>query len=83
MESKNLSVPNINCGHCVMTIKKELGELKGVSKVEGDPQKKEITVECKVEGDPQKKEITVEWNQPATLDQIKATLKEINFPAAG
>jgi copper chaperone CopZ len=51
-----------------MTIKRELGEIKGVSKVEGDPQKKEITVE---------------WSQPATLDQIKATLKEINFPAAG
>jgi copper chaperone len=68
MESKKLSVPNINCGHCVMTIKRELGELEGVSKVDGDPQKKEITVE---------------WNQPATLDKIKSTLKEINYPAAG
>ena len=68
METMKLSVPNINCAHCVMTIKKELGEIKGVSKVEGDPQKKEITVE---------------WNQPANLDKIKATLKEINFPAAG
>ena len=68
METKKLSVPNINCGHCVMTIKKELGGIKGVSKVEGDPQKKEIIVE---------------WNQPANLDKIKATLKEINFPAAG
>jgi len=68
METKKLSVPNISCGHCVMTIKKELREINGVSKVEGDPQKKEITVE---------------WNQPANLDKIKATLKEINFPAAG
>jgi len=68
MESKKISVPNISCGHCVMTIKRELSEIKGVSKVEGDPQKKEITIE---------------WNQPATLDKIKATLKEINFPAAG
>jgi copper chaperone CopZ len=51
-----------------MTIKKELGEVEGVSKVEGDPQKKEITVE---------------WNKPANLEKIKATLKEINFPAAG
>jgi copper chaperone len=68
MEKTKLSVPNINCGHCVMTIKRELGEIKGVSKVEGDPQKKEITVE---------------WNQPATLEKIKSTLKEINFPAAG
>jgi copper chaperone len=68
METKKLLVPNINCGHCVMTIKKELGEIAGVSKVEGDPQKKEITVE---------------WNQPANLEKIKSTLKEINFPAAG
>jgi copper chaperone len=68
MESKKLSVPNINCGHCVMAIKRELGEIEGVSKVEGDPQKREITVE---------------WNQPATLEKIKSTLKEINYPAAG
>lgn len=68
MESKRLSIPNISCGHCVMTIKRELGGLQGVSKVEGDPQKKEITVE---------------WNQPANLEKIKASLKEINFPAEG
>jgi len=36
METMKLSVPNISCGHCVMTIKRELGEIKGVSKVEGD-----------------------------------------------
>jgi copper chaperone len=68
MESKKLSVPNINCGHCVMAIKRELGEIKGVSKVEGDPQKKEITVE---------------WSEPATLEKIKSTLKEINYPVVG
>jgi copper chaperone len=67
MESKKLSIPNINCGHCVMSIKKELGELEGVKKVEGDPGKKEVTVS---------------WEAPATLEKVKATLKEINFPAA-
>lgn len=67
MESKKLSVPNISCGHCVMTIKKGLGEIKGVTKVEGDPQKKEVTVN---------------WDAPASLEKIKTTLKEINFPAA-
>jgi copper chaperone CopZ len=51
-----------------MSIKRELGELKGVTKVDGDPQTKEITVS---------------WDAPATLDTIKATLKGINFPAAG
>jgi copper chaperone CopZ len=49
-----------------MTIQRELGEINGVSKVAGDPEKKEITVE---------------WNAPATLDQIKSALEEINYPA--
>lgn len=66
METKKFSVPNITCGHCVMTIQKELGELEGVSKVEGDPGKKEITVQ---------------WDAPASLEKIKSTLKEINYPA--
>jgi len=45
METRKLSIPNISCGHCVMTIQRELGEINGVSKVEGDPTAKEITVE--------------------------------------
>jgi len=67
MEETKLSIPNISCGHCVMAIKKELGEMKGVSRVEGDATKKEITVN---------------WEEPATLEKIKATLKEIHYPAA-
>lgn len=68
MSKKTFSIPNISCGHCVMSIKRELGELKGVSKVDGNPQAKEITVE---------------WDAPATLEKITSTLKEINYPAAG
>lgn len=67
MEKTELSIPNISCGHCVMAIKNELGELEGVIKVEGDPQKKEIEVE---------------WQEPASLEKIKEKLKEINYPAA-
>jgi len=67
METKKMLIPNITCEHCVMTIRRELGELDGVSKVEGDPTTKEIEVE---------------WEAPATLEKIKATLKEINYPAA-
>ncbi len=63
---QTFSIPNISCGHCVMTIKNELGEIKGVSKVEGNPASKTVIVE---------------WDAPATLDQIQDTLKEINFPA--
>ncbi|MBW1998532.1 MAG: heavy-metal-associated domain-containing protein [Deltaproteobacteria bacterium] len=44
METKTLSVPNISCGHCVMTIKRELEELEGISRVEGDSDKKKITI---------------------------------------
>ena len=67
MSIETLSVPNISCGHCVMSIKNELSELEGVKTVEGDPTNKSITVE---------------FESPVTLDQIKKTLKEINYPAA-
>jgi copper chaperone CopZ len=50
-----------------MSIKNELSELAGVKTVEGDPDKKTVTVE---------------WDAPVTEDKIKATLKEINYPAA-
>jgi copper chaperone len=66
MEKINLSIPAISCKHCVMTIKNELSEINGVSTVEGDPEKKEITVE---------------WDNPATLKEIKTVLDEINYPA--
>lgn len=67
MEKKTFSIPNISCGHCVMSIKNELDELAGVSSVEGDAKNKRITVE---------------WESPATLEKIRDTLKEINYPAA-
>jgi copper chaperone len=67
MEKRKLLVPNISCGHCIMTIQRELGEIDGVKKVEGN-----LTT----------KEITVEWDTPATLESIKSTLKEINYPVA-
>ena len=68
METNIFSVPKISCGHCVMTIQRELGEIDGVQKVEGDPDKKEISVD---------------WDTPATVEKIKATLEEIDYPAAG
>jgi copper chaperone len=66
MEKATFRIPNISCSHCIMTIERELKETKGVSKVEGDPDKKEITVE---------------WDIPASLARIQAVLKEINYPA--
>jgi copper chaperone len=67
METTRFSIPNISCGHCVNAIQKELGELAGVTSVEGDHAFKEITVV---------------WDAPATEEKIKATLKEINYPAS-
>ena len=66
MGKKTFYIPNISCGHCVKTIKNELEELVGVQNVEGDPEKKEINVE---------------WEVPATLESIKETLAEINYPS--
>ena len=66
MTKETFSIPNISCGHCVMSIKNELSELEGVKTMEGDPENKSITVE---------------FEAPVTLEQIKETLKEINYPA--
>ena len=66
MEKQTFSIPNISCGHCVMSIQNELSELTGVSSVNGDPGTKTVTIE---------------WDSPATVDKIKATLQEINYPA--
>ena len=67
MQETTFSIPSISCGHCVMSIKNELGDLEGVSAVDGDPDSKSMTVA---------------WDAPATLEGIKALLKEINYPAA-
>ena len=66
MEKRTLSIPNISCGHCVMSIKTELSEIEGVRSVEGDPDTKSIAVE---------------WDEPATLEMLKDRLNEINYPA--
>jgi copper chaperone CopZ len=67
MEKETFSIPNISCGHCVMSIKNELTELDGVKSFDGSPEAKTIDVA---------------WESPATLEKIKDTLKEINYPAA-
>ena len=66
MDKQTLSIPNISCGHCVMSIKNELSEMEGVKSVNGNPETKSIDVE---------------WESPASLEKIKETLKEINYPA--
>ena len=67
MEKHTFKIPNISCGHCTMTIENELKELDGIADVKGNVVDKTVTVQ---------------WQAPATMDQIRATLKEINYPAA-
>ncbi len=66
MEKQTFSIPNISCGHCVMSIKNELSEMEGVTTVDGNPESKTISVE---------------WDSPVTSETIKDKLKEINYPA--
>jgi copper chaperone len=66
MATKTFKVPNISCGHCVMTIEREVGELQGVASVKAEEASKMVTVN---------------WNEPpATWDGIRALLEEINYP---
>jgi len=67
MSEKTVKVPNISCNHCVMNIKREVGELSGVDSVEADADTKEVTVK---------------WSDPASWETIEETLKEIGYPPA-
>ena len=66
MTSVTYQIPSINCGHCVQTIKMEVGDLDGVQSVEADSASKQATIS---------------FDEPATEELIKALLVEINFPA--
>lgn len=68
METKTFVVPNISCGHCTHTIEMELGDLAGVTAVKAEQESKKVTVT---------------WEAPATWEQIRATLQEINYPPEG
>ncbi len=69
MENVTLKAPDISCMHCVGAIKRAVGQLQGVSNVDGDPGTKEV----KVTFDPGR----------VNLEQIKATMAEEGYPVAG
>ena len=64
MHEKTVSIPNISCGHCVMTIKNELMDIEGVSEVSGDPGTKKVTIT---------------WESPADWEKIEQMLDEIGY----
>ena len=64
MEEKTVHIPSIMCGHCVMTIKRELSEIEGVVSVEGSPETKKVTVT---------------WENPANWEAVKEVLDDIGY----
>ena len=66
MQTKTFAVPNITCGHCVMTIERELKDLSGVNSVKGDETSRQVTVEWD--------ETSLSW------EKIDSLLQEINYP---
>lgn len=66
METKTFLVPNIHCGHCTRTIEMEVSEVSGVVSVQANPETRQVTVS---------------WEKPASWQQIRSLLQEINYPA--
>lgn len=67
MQSKTFVVPNIGCDGCVHTIKDEVGQISGVTQVDG-------VVATKT--------VTVQWDTPATWEQIVKALEAVEYAPA-
>lgn len=68
MTTKTVKVPNISCGHCVMTIEREVGELQGVASVKAEQASRSVTVQ---------------WDPDATdWSAISELMREINYAPA-
>jgi copper chaperone len=68
MTTVTYSIPAIHCGHCTHTIEMEVRELPGVQVVKADMNSKKVEII---------------FDAPATEDQIKSLLAEINYPVGG
>ncbi len=64
---KTLSIPTISCGHCLMSIKRELGFVDGVDYIDGN-------VDAKT--------VLVEYSNESALDQARAVLAEAGYAPA-
>jgi copper chaperone CopZ len=66
MATKTVTAPAISCGHCVMTIEREVGEMPGVTAVRADAATRQVAVE---------------WDEKRTnWTAIRDLLVEINYP---
>ena len=66
MTTKTVTIPAIGCAHCVMTIENEVSEISGVQSVKAGEASKQVVIE---------------WDKPASWDQIRSRLIEIEYPA--
>lgn len=67
MKTVSYSVPSISCGHCVQRIERAVSQVSGIKSVKADAAAKKVEVS---------------FDSPASEDQIKALLAELNYPAA-
>ena len=66
MDTVTLSIPNISCNHCVMTVKREAGFVDGADFVNGDVEAKTATFQV---------------TNDEALTALKSTLAEAGYPA--
>lgn len=64
MTTLTYTIPGISCGHCKMTIEREVGELPGVTSVG-------VAVETK--------QAVIDFELPVTEEQVQSLLVEIGF----
>lgn len=62
-----LSVPDISCGHCKMSIEGAVSKLDGISKVE-------VHIEAKT--------VDIDFTAPADLDSVIAAIEEQGYDVA-
>ena len=67
MKTITLTIPNISCNHCVMTIQREAGFVDGADFVRGDAETKTATFEVASD---------------ESLTALKSTLAEAGYPVS-
>ena len=65
MTTLTYNIPNVNCGHCKMTIERKVGELSGVASVSVDVDAKRAIIK---------------FDPPTTKPEIEALLTGIGYP---
>jgi copper chaperone CopZ len=65
MDTITVSIPNINCHHCIMTVQREAGFVDGADFVSGD-----------IDG----RTATFQVADAGALDSLKAILAEAGYP---